>query len=48
MLSEYTGQPLEKINVDTEHDNYMRAQEAAEYGLVDRVISSRSDQSKAE
>ena len=48
VLSEYTGQPLEKINVDTERDNYMRAQEAAEYGLVDRVISSRSDQSKAE
>ena len=48
LLSEYTGQPLEKVNVDTERDNYMRAQEAADYGLVDRVISSRNDQSKAE
>ena len=48
LLSEYTGQPIEKVNVDTERDNYMRAQEAADYGLVDRVISSRNDQSKAE
>ena len=48
LLSEYTGQPLEKVNVDTERDNYMRAQEAADYGLVDRVISSRNDQSNAE
>ena len=48
LLSEYTGQPLEKVNVDTERDNYMRAQEAADYGLVDRVISSRNDQSKVE
>ncbi len=48
LLSEYTGQPLEKVNVDTGRDNYMRAQEAADYGLVDRVISSRNDQSKAE
>lgn len=48
LLSEYTGQPLEKVNVDTERDNYMRAQEAADYGLVDRVISSRNDQLKAE
>ena len=48
LLSEYTGQPLEKVNVDTERDNYMRAQEAADYGLVDRVISSCNDQSKAE
>ena len=48
LLSEYTGQPLEKVNVDTERDNYMRAQEEADYGLVDRVISSRNDQSKAE
>ena len=48
LLSEYTGQPLEKVNVDTERDNYMRAQEAADYGLVDRVISFRNDQSKAE
>ena len=44
LLSDYTGQPIEKINVDTERDNYLRAQEACNYGLVDRVISSRNDQ----
>ena len=44
LLSDYTGQPIEKINVDTERDNYIRAQEACDYGLVDRVISSRNDQ----
>jgi ATP-dependent Clp protease, proteolytic subunit ClpP len=44
LLSDYTGQLIEKINVDTERDNYLRAQEACDYGLVDRVISSRNDQ----
>ena len=44
LLSDYTGQPIEKVNVDTERDNYLRAQEACDYGLVDRVISSRIDQ----
>ena len=44
LLADYTGQPIEKVNVDTERDNYLRAHEAADYGLVDRVISSRNDQ----
>ena len=44
LLSDYTGQPIEKVNVDTERDTYLRAQEACDYGLVDRVISSRNDQ----
>ena len=44
LLSDYTGQPIEKVNEDTERDNYLRAQEACDYGLVDRVISSRNDQ----
>ena len=35
---------MEKINADTERDNYMRAQEAKEYGLVDKVIASRTEQ----
>ena len=39
ILSERTGQPLEKINVDTERDNYMTAQEALEYGLIDGIIN---------
>lgn len=45
LLSEYTGQPIEKVNADTERDNYLRATEAAAYGLVDKVISSRTEQS---
>lgn len=44
LLSDYTGQPIEKVNADTDRDNYLRAQEACDYGLVDRVISSRNDQ----
>ena len=44
LLSQYTGQPVEKINADTERDNYMRAEEAKEYGLVDKVITSRTEQ----
>ena len=38
LLSQYTGQPLEKIAADTERDNFLSAQAAAEYGLIDAVI----------
>ena len=38
LLSQHTGQPLEKIYKDTERDNYMSAQEAMEYGLIDKVL----------
>jgi ATP-dependent Clp protease protease subunit len=38
ILSERTGQPLEKIEQDTERDNFMSAEEAKNYGLVDEVI----------
>ena len=41
ILSERTGQPLEKIKADTERDNFMSAMEAKEYGLVDEVIEQR-------
>jgi len=41
VLAERTGQPLEKIERDTERDYFMAAAEAAEYGLVDRVIDKR-------
>ena len=41
LLSEYTGQPLETIQMDTERDNYLTAQQAAEYGLIDKVIDHR-------
>ena len=39
ILSERTGQPLEKIQADTERDNFMSADEAKAYGLIDAVIS---------
>ena len=38
MLADMTGQPYERIVADTDRDNYMTAQEALEYGLVDRII----------
>lgn len=41
ILSENTGQPLETIERDTERDNFMSAQEALEYGLIDRVVEHR-------
>ena len=41
ILAERTGQPLEKIQQDTERDYYMTADEAKDYGLVDQVIANR-------
>lgn len=41
ILSENTGKPLEIIKQDTDRDNFMSAPEAAEYGLIDKVIAKR-------
>ena len=41
ILAENTGKPLEVIQRDTERDNFMSAQEAMEYGLIDKVITKR-------
>ena len=41
ILAENTGKPIEVVAADTERDNFMSAQEAMEYGLIDAVISSR-------
>lgn len=41
ILSERTGQPLEVVERDTERDNFMTAQEALNYGLIDKVIDKR-------
>ena len=38
MLSEYTGQPLEVVEQDTDRDNYLTAEEAKAYGLIDEII----------
>ncbi len=43
ILAENTGQDVEKIANDTERDYYLNAQEACEYGLVDKVIKNRSE-----
>ncbi len=43
ILVEHTGQPLERIQKDTDRDNYMSADQAKEYGLIDTVINARSD-----
>ncbi|MCU7851044.1 MAG: ATP-dependent Clp endopeptidase proteolytic subunit ClpP [Candidatus Thiodiazotropha sp. (ex Monitilora ramsayi)] len=42
ILSYHTGQPLETIAVDTERDNFMGGEAAAEYGLIDSVLTDRS------
>ena len=41
-LAEKTGQTIEQIAKDTERDNFMSADKAAEYGLIDKVITNRS------
>ncbi len=41
ILSERTGQSLEKISIDTDRDNFMSSEAAVEYGIIDKVISSR-------
>lgn len=41
ILAENTGQPLEQIIEDTERDHYVTAQEACEYGIIDKIISHR-------
>ena len=40
ILSENTGRPLEEIVRDTERDNFMTAQQALDYGLIDKIITS--------
>ena len=41
ILSENTGKSIEQIAIDTEHDNFMPAEDAVKYGLIDKVIYSR-------
>ena len=42
LLSDHTGQPIEKIGDDTERDNFMSSSEAVEYGLIDEVLDIRT------
>lgn len=43
MLAKHTGQPVEQIEKDTDRDNFMAASHAVEYGLVDKILTSRAD-----
>ncbi len=43
MLAKHTGQPIETIERDTDRDNFLSADAAAEYGLVDKVLNSRAE-----
>ena len=46
LMAEHTGQKVEKIKKDTERDNFMTAQEALEYGLIDRIITREETEQK--
>jgi len=41
IMAHHTGQPIERIERDTDRDNFLSAQEAAEYGLIDKVLANR-------
>ena len=42
VLSFHTGQPLEKVQLDTDRDNFLSAEDAVSYGLIDKVLTSRA------
>ncbi|MGR9088122.1 MAG: ATP-dependent Clp endopeptidase proteolytic subunit ClpP [Gammaproteobacteria bacterium] len=42
ILANHTGQPLEKIQMDTDRDNFLSAQDGVNYGLIDKVLTSRA------
>lgn len=42
ILSDHTGQPIEKVQQDTDRDNFLSASDAVSYGLIDQVLSSRA------
>ena len=46
MLAENTGKDLEQIMADTERDNWLSAEEAAEYGLIDKIVTKREKDDK--
>lgn len=41
ILAKHTGQPLEKIQIDTDRDNFMSGEDAVQYGLIDKVLANR-------
>jgi len=47
MMAQHTGQPIERIEQDTDRDNFLSAEEALKYGMIDRVLKSRTESSVA-
>ena len=47
ILADFTGQALETIQADTERDNFMSAEQAAAYGIIDTVVSNRAAEATA-
>ncbi|MDQ6995650.1 MAG: ATP-dependent Clp endopeptidase proteolytic subunit ClpP [Mariprofundaceae bacterium] len=47
MMAKHTGQPLDKVNDDVERDYFLTAQEACDYGLIDKVLTSREEVKKS-
>ena len=47
MLAQHTGQPIEVIERDTDRDNFMSAEDAVKYGMIDRVLKSRTESAVA-
>jgi ATP-dependent Clp protease protease subunit len=47
MMAQHTGQPIERIEQDTDRDNFMSAEDALKYGMIDRVLKSRSESTVA-
>jgi ATP-dependent Clp protease protease subunit len=41
ILAKHTSQPIEKIQVDTDRDNFMSGADAVQYGLIDKVLANR-------
>jgi ATP-dependent Clp protease protease subunit len=46
LMAEHTGQKYEKVAKDTDRDNFLSAQEAVDYGLVDNILNNRADVGK--
>jgi ATP-dependent Clp protease protease subunit len=46
MMADHTGQPLSRIEADTDRDNYMSSEEAVKYGLIDKVLKRVDDESR--
>jgi ATP-dependent Clp protease protease subunit len=47
MMAQHTGQPLEVIERDTDRDNFMSAEDAVKYGLIDKVLTNRTESAAA-